>query len=100
VKRFEEIDAARRLLGLPERATLGEIKAHYRRLVTEWHPDRSRKPVEECTEMTARIAAAYRTLVDYCSHYRYSFSKEEVGNHLSEQEWWFERFGKDPMWGK
>ena len=24
----------------------------------------------------------------------------EVKNYLSDEEWWFERFGEDPLWRK
>ena len=38
---FEEIDGARRLLGLEEAATLKEIKQAYRRMAFRYHPDRA-----------------------------------------------------------
>jgi hypothetical protein len=49
--------------------------------------------------MTRRIISAYETLLDYCRHYRYDFSEEVVKRHQSPEEWWFERFGDDPLWG-
>jgi DnaJ-class molecular chaperone len=100
VKRFDEIDAARKLLLLPEQATLEEIRAHFRDCLREWHPDKSNHSVEQCTEMTAKIVTAYRTLVDYCHRYKYSFSIDSVKEHLSEEEWWMERFGRDSVWGR
>ena len=36
---FEEIDKARKLLGLGEVANLSEIKTAYRRLAHRYHPD-------------------------------------------------------------
>jgi DnaJ-class molecular chaperone len=100
MNKYQEITEARKLLGLPERATMEEIKTNYRNLIREWHPDRCKETMEKRTEITARIVAAYKIIIDYCNHYRFSFSKKEVGNHLSEEEWWFERFGNDPLWGK
>jgi preprotein translocase subunit Sec63 len=100
MKKYEEITKARQLLELPERATMEEIQSHYRRLLRKWHPDRCKQPKQECTEMTIRIVEAYRTIIDYCSNYKFCFSREEVGNHLSEEDWWFERFGMDAVWGK
>ena len=38
---FEEIDGARRLLGLEEAATLKEIKQAYRRMAFRYHLDRA-----------------------------------------------------------
>ena len=34
----------------------------------------------------------------YCSYYRISFSKESVEQYRSEEEFWMDRFGNDPMW--
>ncbi|MBU0987305.1 MAG: J domain-containing protein [Proteobacteria bacterium] len=95
---FEQIDAARILLELPERATLQEIKSHYRSLVQKWHPDRCMDDPAKCREMTVKIIAAYRLINDYCKNYKFSFSKKEVGRYISAEEWWFERFGHQPLW--
>ena len=95
---FEEINAARMLLDLPERATMADIKAQYRELIKKWHPDRCKIDKETCKEMTAQIIAAYRLISDYCNNYEFSFSKEEVSNYLSAEEWWYERFGRSPLW--
>jgi len=38
---FGLVDGARKALELPERATPEEIRASYRRLMLEWHPDRN-----------------------------------------------------------
>jgi DnaJ-class molecular chaperone len=100
MSKYEQITAARRLLELPERASMEDIKANYRNLVNAWHPDRCDESKEKCTEMTAKIISAYRTLIDYCNSYRFSFSEDEIRHHLSDQEWWFERFGDTPLWEK
>lgn len=76
------------------------IKANYRRLVMQWHPDRSKESREKCSEMTARIASAYKVVTAYCNHYRFSFSREEVKHHLSEEDLFTERFSTDPFWGR
>ena len=55
---------------------------------------------EICNEMTRRIILAYQTIVDYCQQYQYSFSEESVTGHQSLEDWWFKRFGDDPLWGK
>ena len=99
MKKYEQVNTARILLELPERATMEEIKSNYRMLIRKWHPDQCKQDVEKCRKMTANIIAAYRILNDYCKNYKFSFSKEEVSNYLSAEEWWLERFGKNPLWG-
>ena len=99
MKKYEQINDARILLELPERATMEEIKFNYRILIRKWHPDKCQEEGEKCRKMTAKIIAAYRMLNDYCKNYKFSFSKEEVSNYLSAEEWWFERFGKSHLWG-
>ena len=37
--------------------------------------------------------------MDYCNHYEFSFSKEEIEKYVTEKEWWSMHFGKDPVWG-
>jgi hypothetical protein len=99
MKKYREITDARRLLELPERATMAEIKTHYRKLMRYWHPDMCKETEQKCREMTARISAAYSVIIEYCDHYRFSFSREAVRENLSEEEWMVERFDKDPVWG-
>jgi len=86
-----EIDQARRLLGLGERASMAEIKIAYRHMCKQWHPD----VLTDKTTATRRmkdINAAYRLLVEYCESYRFSFSPEEVES-FDPEKWWSKRFG-------
>ena len=98
--KYKEITMARKLLELPETASMKEIKANYRRLLAEWHPDKCIDEKEKYTEKTREIIAAYRIILDYCNCYQYSFSEETVKRHLSPEQWWSDRFGDDPLWGK
>jgi len=100
MKKYQQITAARKVLDIPEQATIREIKDRYRHLVRQWHPDSCAKEKELCQEMTTRINVAYETLMAYCEQYKYSFSKEEVHKYLPSDEWWMERFGNDPIWNK
>lgn len=99
MNKYQRITQARKLLELPERASMEDIRNSYRGLIRLWHPDTSKESKEKCTEMTARIIASYDMIINYCSHYKFSFSQEEVRFHFSEEEWWQERFGDDPVWG-
>ncbi len=98
MKKYQQINQARIMLELPERATMEEIKLNYRNLIRKWHPDKCDSNRDNCKEMTVKIISAYRIINEYCRNYKFSFSKEEVSNYLSAEEWWFERFGKTPLW--
>jgi len=97
--KYQVITNARNILELPESATMEQIKANYRRLIKKWHPDSCSEKHEVCEEMSRKITDAYRIILDYCSNYNYSFKKEEVDKYLSEEEWWYKRYGNDPIWG-
>lgn len=97
MKKFQKLDAARKILELGKTADLAAIKSNYRRLLTEWHPDRKIHEQEECHKKTREILEAYRTIAEYCDNYHYSFTEEAVRRHLSPEEWWAERFGQEPL---
>jgi DnaJ-class molecular chaperone len=99
MNKYQKILAARNVLELPETATLASIKSNYRQLLTKWHPDKNTDNPDLCHEMTQEIISAYNLIMEYCLNYQYSFSEETVKRHHSPEEWWFERFGNDPLWG-
>ena len=83
---FNEIDEARRLLGLGEAVTLKEIKTAYRRLAHHHHPDKNGSTNEKSNEMMKKLNRAYKVLMDYCNRYRYSFRQEDVAKVYPEEE--------------
>jgi DnaJ-class molecular chaperone len=83
---FSEIEKAREILELPEKATLAEIKEAYRRLSLRCHPDR----VPESKKAAAakkfrRLTGARDVLLRYLASYRFDFSKEEFKKHLGPE---------------
>jgi len=96
---FETLSEAREILEIPESATMEMIKSNYRRLLAAWHPDTCTGDPEVCAEMTRKIVDAYQLITKYCANYHYSFSEDTVKGNLSPEDWWFERFDNDPLWG-
>ncbi len=96
---YQNLTEAREVLGIPEKATLKTIKAQYRTLLKQWHPDTCPDEKEKCHEMTRKLVAAYMEIMTYCEQYKISFAREDMGDYLSPEEWWYERFGNDPLWG-
>jgi DnaJ-class molecular chaperone len=93
--KLEEIDEARRLLGLGEAATLREIKSAFRRLAHRHHPDKHTVASSEDVEMMKKLNRAYKALMDYCTDYKYSFKEEDVARiypHDDEMRKWRENW--------
>ncbi len=93
----QRIVAARDLLGLGEKASLGEIKKAYRLLCKQHHPDLA-DPGEADLPMHD-LTDAYRLLLDLCENYPVPLPPAEL-EPQSDEDWWMERFGNDPLWGK
>ena len=92
---FEELDAARRRLNLPERAGLTEIRARYRDLVKRHHPDRTAGAEDDAIRA---INQAYRTLRAYCDGYVFDFGRERFLEQNPEERL-RAQFAYDPVWG-
>ncbi len=77
---FEKVDEARRMLSLGEKATLDDIKAAYRKLAREYHPDAAQGDTSGEEEFK-KIAHSYKILYEYCRHYPrnvYIFRPQEI----------------------
>lgn len=98
--KYEEITEARKILELPESATMREVKLNYRRLMARWHPDKCKDGEERCEEKAKEINDAYKIITAYCNNYKFSFVKKEVEKYVTGDEWWFKRFGNDSVWGR
>jgi len=94
----DAIIAARELLELGETATLDEIKKAYRAKAKIHHPDTSDSDRKD-EDVMQRLTEAYRVLLDYCENYRFPLVPDE-DIPLDDNEWWMNRFGNDPLWGK
>ncbi|MEW6233289.1 MAG: GvpL/GvpF family gas vesicle protein [Chloroflexota bacterium] len=64
---FQAVDEARRLLGLGETATPGEIKRSYHQLAGQLHPDHNPEDPEAEVHM-AELTQAYRLLTAYAEN--------------------------------
>lgn len=95
---YDRITAARKVLGVREKATLGEIKKRTRALLKQWHPDHGNADKATCEAETLKILEASQLIEAYCDVYRLSFSREEVEKYLPPDEWWLKRFGDAPNW--
>jgi len=92
--RWKEIEEARRLFSLPPEVTRREIREAYREKCREMHPD-SNPESDRATDM-ARINRAYRILMDLADNYTIRLVRTEDG--MTDEEWWMDHFGHDPLW--
>ncbi len=90
--KWQKIEEARRLLGLPPQTSRAEIRRRYRKLASKLHPDHAGE-----AEAMQRLNEAYTLLMDYCEHYRIELRPNDHG--ADAEEWWFLHFGEDPVWG-
>jgi len=98
---FEQINEARKLLGLGEDATLEEIKESFRKFAFKYHPDRCKdKKKKECEEMFKKINHANEMLMSYCAGYKYSFKEKDVKRNTMDREFYkhLKKF-YDGWWG-
>jgi len=92
---YADLQNALAVLGLPQRATLAEIKRRHRQLVKQHHPDTGD---HGDPEIIRRINAAYALLRAYCADYCYSFTNEEFLLQNPEERL-RQQFAWDPVWG-
>jgi len=91
--KWEEIEEARKILKLPKKTTRKEIIENYRKLAKEYHPDRGGSE-----ELIKKLNYAYEILMEYCDNYLIDLEAKEID--LDPKDWWLNRFGEDPIWGK
>ncbi len=92
-EKWKKIEEARKILKLPVRTTRREIINNYRRLVKELHPDRGGNE-----ELIKKINESYEILMEYCDNYLILLTPNDNVN--DPEEWWFQHFGEDPIWGR
>ncbi|MCD6583526.1 MAG: J domain-containing protein [Candidatus Omnitrophica bacterium] len=76
--KFEELNRARKILGLDEEATLYEVRNNYYELSKKFHPDRCKGNKKECEEKFKEITQAYNLIMEYIACFRISFKEKDV----------------------
>lgn len=92
---YDDLRTALEVFGLPEHATLKQIKARHRALVKRFHPDRGEGHDPERIRL---INAAYRVLTDYCADYAFSFGEDEFYRQNPDERLRMQ-FSDVPLWG-
>ncbi len=96
---WQAIFEAKELLGLGDKATAGEMKRAYRKLCKHHHPDLNNHKDEQNNEVMHKLTKAYDLLMRYCEQYRIPLLPGEAES-MDPEDWWMDRFGRDPLWGK
>jgi DnaJ-class molecular chaperone len=98
-KDWEKVIQAKDILQLQDSATLSEIKEAYRRMSKKYHPDLAGNHSDESDHAMYEVTEAYHVLQKYCENYRYPLVVDD-NQELEGEDWWMDRFGQDPLWGK
>lgn len=95
------VSEAASFFGISNSASIHEIREKYHTLIKEWHPDVSAHQLEKSHTMMIQIKEAYELLIEYCMNYQISFRPEDCNKATlkGSMEYWYERFGDDPIWG-
>lgn len=93
---YNELQEALKVLGLPERASLKEIRERHRILVKRHHPDSG---ALSAPEEIRNINAAYQCINSYLGSYRFSFTSAEFYEQ-NPHERLLQQFKTDPLWEK
>jgi len=68
---MNEIEKARKILKLSEKASIADVKNSYKKLVKKYHPDKCRDEKKKfCEKKIKEINKAYETIMEYCLNYR------------------------------
>jgi hypothetical protein len=95
---WQAIDVARQLLNLGDRATLGEIKRAYRKMCKRHHPDAVGEESADDAAIIRELTRGYDLLMRYCEQFRVPLVPSD-GDSMDPEDWWMDRFGRDPLWG-
>lgn len=86
---------AQSVMGLPERFSIRQLKARYRKLMKNTHPDINREGEIDTHLKSVELIDSYRVLLEYCENYPVSIDGK--GSETPE-DFMGRRFGDDPMW--
>ncbi len=82
---YRKLNKARKILGVPEIATLEQIKSAYHRFAMKYHPDRcTEKDKQMCTKKMTEVNRAYAVIMDYVHNYRYIFTEKAIKEQDTE----------------
>lgn len=90
---FRALNRARKVLGLPEIATIGEIKSAYYKLANIYHPDKCKGMDENlCTQKMVEINNAFELIMSYIQNYKFMFTEKAYKEQ--DMEYAMKRFFK------
>ncbi len=95
---WKEVVAAKELMGLGDSATLGEMKRSYRQKCKEYHPDLVGDDKAK-GDMMRKLTRAYDVLMSHYNQFKIPLVPRD-GEAIEAEDWWMDRFGRDPLWGK
>ena len=96
---YEDVKKSLEVLGLKGGISFKYIKKRFRELSKKYHPDLCEEPPEICAEKMRQIKEAYAVLEEYCTNFKFQFTREEFYNQYPE-ELVKEHFYRSGPWGR
>ena len=92
---YQELRQALNIFGLEGQVSLKEIKTRHRQLAKRYHPDTGNLVDGNAIR---QLNDAYRLLLEYIRHYRFSFDEDTFYEQCPEERI-RRQFEEDPVWG-
>ncbi len=68
-----KIKEALEFMNIPPLSSIKDIKRQYKKLAKKYHPDNKGDE-----EMIHKLNESYKTLMDYCENYKFTFDEYEI----------------------
>ncbi len=96
---YEDIRKSLEILGLKGDISFKHIKKRFRELSKKYHPDLCQEDAHVCAEKMQQIKEAYSILEEYCTNFKFHFTREEFYDQYPEELVREHFYGSGP-WGR
>lgn len=86
--KYEQIEKAVKTLGLPEKATLKQVKERYKKLISRWHPDKCKEDPKNARRCHRQLLSTLFIINPFLNpSMRYVQLKRQLGDLAKVVSW-------------